>query len=404
MLFLGRVVNALGSSVAPIALAFAVIQSGGSGTDLGLVLGSYIIPQVLFLVLGGVLADRFSRITIVVSANIVSACGQLLMALVLASGGSPLWQICAISALNGCAVAFFLPASQGLLPQTVPQHQLREANALIRLALNIVQVAGPAIGGAMIAWVGPSWIIAWDAATFAVAAVVFAFMRIPRTTMSTDSFVRDLRDGWSEFWSRTWLWAIVVQYSLVNLIWVGGFQIIGPVVADRKFDGPVTWGFVMAGLGAGLIIGALIATWRRFSRPLVASSLATLTKIAPFAAFAAGAPVPVVVAGAVIAGVGMEIFEVSFTTVVQEQIPLEKLSRVFSYDILLGVGLAPLGYIAAGPAADVFGVDTTLWVASVIVVLSTVAVLLSRQVRTTRHAHSPEADPSRVEDAPEPAR
>lgn len=401
ILFMGRVVNSLGSSVAPIALAFAILESGGSGGDLGLVLGSYAVPQVLLLLVGGVMADRLSRTAVVVSANVVSACGQLMMALALVADDPVLWQMCAISVINGCAVAFFLPASQSLLPQTVPQSQLQEANALLRFALNIVQVAGPTIGGAVIVWIGPSWIIAWDAVTFAVAAIIFAFLRLPKSHPSEATFLQDLREGWSEFWSRTWLWAIVLQYSLVNMIWVGGFQIIGPIVAVRKFDGPVTWGFIIAGLGVGLILGALIASSRTFSRPLVAVSVATFTKIAPFLALALGAPTLVVVASAVIAGIGMEIFEVGFVTVVQKLVPLDKLSRVFSYDILFGVGLSPLGYVAAGPAADAFGADLTLWIASAIIAISTVAVLASRQVRSVTYMEERPANCATDADEPE---
>ncbi|MBY8848642.1 MFS transporter, partial [Saccharothrix sp. MB29] len=117
---------------------------------------------------------------------------------------------------------------------------------------------GPAVGGAAVALVGPAWAIAWDAATYLAAAVVLGRLRVPLPPKRLANFLADLREGWSEFWSRTWLWAIVLQFSVVNAVWVGGFSLLGPVVADRELGGAASWGVIGAGLAVGLVAGGVL--------------------------------------------------------------------------------------------------------------------------------------------------
>lgn len=384
VVFLGRLVSSLGSTAAPVALAFAVLDVAGSATDLGLVLAANIAPQLVFLVVGGVVADRLPRGGIMVAANVVSAVGQGATALLLLWGHPTVGLLALLAAVTGTATAFFGPASQGVVPQTVPVHLLQQANALLRVSLNTVRVLGPALGGVAVAAVGPAWAIAWDALTFVVAALLLNRLRVPLTPRAGTNFLAELRDGWSEFRSRRWLWVIVVQYALVNMVWVGGFQLLGPVIADRALGGPVAWGLVTSGLAAGLVVGAFVVLWWQPERPLLVASVATLTKVAPLIGLALSAPVPVLVACAAVAGIGVEIFSVSFTTVVQERVPTDRLSRVSSYDLLFGLAFMPLGYVVAGPVSELVGVAPVLVAGAGVVVASTAVVLCLGEVRAMR--------------------
>jgi MFS family permease len=388
IVFTGRVVSILGSTVAPIALAFAVLQHGGSATDLGIVLAASVLPQLALLLIGGVFADRLPRVQVMVAANLLSAVGQGYTAGLLMFGDPVVWQLALLAAVNGMATAFFSPASQGVVPQTVPRDLLQQANALLRLSMNSIKVLGPALGGVAVAVFDPAWAITWDSLTFIISALVLSTLRIPIPQKSIPSFIRELCEGWDEFWSRTWLWVIVLQYSLVNMVWVGGFQLLGPVVANGHRGSPMSWGLVTAGLAGGLLLGGIFATWSRLTRPLLAASFATLTKTAPLIALAIPAPVSLQVLSAVIAGVGVEVFSVAFVTVMQQRVPEERLSRVVSYDMLFGLAFMPLGYIVAGPVSDLLGVAPTLFFGAALVVSSTALVLMSREIRTMRPIES----------------
>jgi MFS family permease len=384
VLFLGRFASLLGSTMAPVALAFAVLDLNGSPVDLGVVLAANVLPQVLLLLVGGVLADRLPRGRLMVGSNVVSAAGQAATATFLLTGRPPVWGLAALAVVTGAASAFFGPASQGVLPQTVPAEQLHQANALLRLSLNMVRVLGPAVGGVLVAIIGSGWVIGWDAATFAIAAAVLTRLRLAGPPRRGESFLILLRTGWVEFWSRTWVWAIVLQYSIVNLVWVGGFQLLGPTVADHSLGGPTTWGLITSALAAGLLIGAAAMLWWQPTRPLLAGAFGTVCKVAPLIGLATRQPVWILMALTGLAGFGVEVVVVSFTTAMQAHIPLDRLSRVSSYDMLFGVALMPLGYLIAGPLSVAVGIDTTLWAGAAVIAASTALILGSAEVRGMR--------------------
>ncbi len=381
-LFVGRLVSFLGSSVAVVALAFAVLDVSGSPADLGIVLAAREVPQVLFLLIGGVVADRLPRNQVMVAANVLSGVSQAVTAVLLLTGNARVWQIAALAAVNGVAISFFFPASEGLVPQTVSRPRLQQANALLRLAQTSTNVGGAALGGLLVAATSPGLAIAIDAVTYLVAAAVLVSLRLPPIRKgAAGNFVRELKEGWQEFRSRTWLWAIVLQFSLVNAAWSGGFQLLGPVVADRRLGGAAAWGLVLSALSAGLVVGGLIALRWRTRRPLLVGTLGVFTIALPMAALAGNAPVGLVAVAAFVAGVGIEQFGVAWSTVMQEQIPLDRLSRVYSYDALGSIVFIPIGFAAAGPAAAVIGIVPTIWIATATVVVVTLLVLLSGDVR-----------------------
>jgi MFS family permease len=390
LLFAGRTTSLVGSAIAPVALAFAVLDLTGSKTDLGLILACREVPLVIFLLVGGIWADRLPRNKVMMSANVVSAFAQGSAAALLITGNAEVWHLAALAALNGGASAFFFPASAGVVPQTVPAPILQQANALLSLALNSAMIGGAAAAGFLVAAFGPGWAIAVDAGTYLLGAGFVALMRVPAVAPDEPSrFLSDLAVGWREFRSRTWLWVIVLQFSFLLMVTMGAFSVLGPVVADEELGGAKAWGLILTAQAAGLVVGGLLGLRFRPRRMLVAATLGILAMPAPLVALGFPLGVPAIAAVAFCAGVGIEIFGLLWHTTMQQEIPVEKLSRVYSYDALGSIGLVPVGYALAGPVAEVFGVRATLWGAAAIGAAVTVAVLLVRDVRALERLAAP---------------
>lgn len=371
--------------MAPIALAFAVLHLTGSTADLGFVLAARSAPQILFLLVGGIWADRLPRNHVMVASSVLSGASQGLVAFLLLTHRAELWHLVAFSAVNGTSSAFFFPASAGVVPQTVPPVIIQQANALLRLALNSSTVIGAAIGGAIVHVAGPGWAIAIDAATFAAAAVFAAAMRLPPSLRAKASnFVLELREGWHEFRSRTWLWAMMIQFSFVNAAFAGVFQVIGPFQADAHLGGAGAWGAILATESAGFICGGLVMLRVQPRRLLLVATTGVLAMCAPLVLLGPPAPAAAVAVGAFAAGFGIEVFAVCWDTTVQQQIPGQMLSRVYAYDMLGSVALIPIGFAVAGPLADAIGTGATVYGAAALVLGATLPIFGVRDVRKLR--------------------
>jgi MFS family permease len=387
LLFAGRTISLVGSAIAPVALAFAVLDLTGSKTDLGLILAAREIPLILFLLVGGIWADRLPRNRVMVGANVFSALSQAAAASLLITGNAEVWHLATLAAVNGGASAFFFPASAGVIPQTVPAPILQQANALLALAMNSAMIGGAAIAGFLVAAFGSGWAIAVDAGTYLLGATFVALMRLPAIEPGENPrFLSDLAVGWREFRSRTWLWVIVLQFSFLLMVTMGAFSVLGPVVADEELGGAKAWGAILTAQAAGLVVGGLIGLRFRPRRMLVAATLGILAIPAPLIALGFPLGLPAIAAIAFLAGIGSEIFGLLWHTTMQQEIPADKLSRAYSYDALGSIGLVPVGYALAGPVADAIGVRATLWAAAAIGVAVTLAVLAVRDVRTLERA------------------
>jgi MFS family permease len=371
--------------MAPIALAFAVLELTGSKSDLGFVLTARSAPQIVFLLIGGIWADRLPRHHVMVASSVLSAASQGTVAALLLTHRAELWHLVALSAVNGTASAFFFPASQGIVPQTVPPVVIQQANALLRLAVNSSLVLGAAIGGAVVAAAGPGWAIAIDATTFAAAALFAAAMRLPpKERARGESFVRELGEGWRAFRLRTWLWAIVIQFSFVNAAESGALQVLGPVQANEHYGGAGAWGAILACSSAGLILGGLTMLRARPQRLLLVATCGVLTMPVPLVLLGLPAPAAAVAVAAFVMGVGIEIFAVCWDTTMQQQIPEAMLSRLYAYDMLGSVALVPIGYAVVGPVAEAIGTQATLYGAAALIVAATLPIFAVRDVRELR--------------------
>jgi MFS family permease len=397
LLFTGRTISLVGSAIAPVALAFAVLDLTGSKTDLGLILAAREVPLIVFLLVGGIWADRLPRNRVMVGANVASALSQAVAATLLITGAAEIWHLAALASVNGAASAFFFPASAGVIPQTVPAPILQQANALLALAMNSAMIGGAAVAGFLVAAFGPGWAIAIDAGTYLAGASLVVLMRLPAVEPNESTrFISELAVGWREFRSRTWLWVIVLQFSFLLMVTMGAFSVLGPVVAAEELGGAKAWGAILTAQAAGLVAGGLLGLRFRPRRMLVAATLGILVIPAPLLALGFPLALPAIAAVAFLAGIGNEIFGLLWHTTMQQEIPPDKLSRVYSYDALGSIGLVPVGYALAGPVAEAIGVRATLWSAAAIGVAVTLAVLAVRDVRSLerRHVSSRDASPA----------
>jgi MFS family permease len=382
-LFLGRTTSFVGNAFANVALAFAVLDLTGSKADLGFVLAARTIPQVLFLLVGGIWADRLPRHRVMVFSNVVSGLSQGVIAVLLLTGEAEIWQLAALGAINGLSAAFFFPAATGIVPQTVPQRLLQPANAILRLGQNASWIGGAAFGGLVVAATSPGVGIAVDAASFFAAAFFLALIHLPSTLkMEASHFFAELRDGWREFSTRTWLWVIVLQFGFVNAVGLGVELVLGPAIAKEHLGGAAAWGLILTAQSIGLIVGGVLLLRFRPHRLLLTATIGVLLTMPFLLGLAGPMPVVVLLGLAALAGIGTETFGILWDTTMQQEIPQEKLSRVYSYDALGSWVLIPLGLAVAGPVAELVGTRETIVGAVAISLTATLAVLFVPDVRT----------------------
>jgi predicted MFS family arabinose efflux permease len=393
----GRVVSMAGNALAPIALAFAVLDLTGSVTALGVVVAARSVMTVLFLLFGGVVADRLPRQLVAVASSLLAGAVQLGAAALVLRHTASVPLLAGLGAVNGLAASFAFPALSALVAQTVPAPIRKQANALHRLGVNSAMILGASAGGLLVAAYGPGWGLAVDAATFFVAAGSFALVRIPRLVRagSGTSTLAELREGWREFVGRTWVWVVVVGFCFLNAALVGAVQVLGPAVADHSI-GRRVWGLVLAAQTAGMVVGGVVAMRVRVRRLLLLGMVCAagdILLLVPLAVFPRAA---LLLPGAFLGGLAMEQFGIAWETSMQEHVPAEKLARVYSYDALGSFLAIPLGEVAAGPAAKAFGTTAALLCAAGIMGLSVAGTLLSRDVRTLEHRPAGQAEPEPV--------
>ncbi len=396
-LLAGRTINALGNSFAPIALAFAVLDLTGSARDLGLVVGARTLANVLFLLFGGVLADRLPRQLLLVGSNTLAALTQAAVAALVLTGAATIPLLIGLSVLNGVASAVALPASGALLPQTVPERMRLPANALSRISLNSAMVLGAPVAGVVVAATNPGIGIAVDAATFVVAGLCFAFVRVTAPPASRSHVLADLRVGWREFSSRTWLWVVVAGFSLLNAAWTGGLFVLGPIVADETI-GRQSWGLVLAAETVGMILGGLVAIRLRLRRLLYFGVASCFGLALPLFVLGAYPRLWALFVAMFLTGLMLEQFGIAWETTMQEHVPADRLARVYSYDMVGSFAAIPLGQVAIGPIAEVVGLRPALIGAGAVAVIATLGMLASRDVRTLRH-RLPEDEPGTVKES-----
>jgi MFS family permease len=382
--YAARLVSTTGSSMAPIALAFAVLGLGHSATALGFVLAARTIPMVLFLLLGGVISDRFSRTLVMQTANLLSAGTQAIVAALVITGAADLWMIIVIEALNGTVAAFTMPAMEGVVPQLVQRSVLQQANALLSFSRAGLAILGPTIAALLVVTVGAGWALAIDSISWLLAAALIHEVTLPpRQRTESASMIRELREGWTVFSGNTWLWVVVAGFGVMNGIHAGAWFTLGPAIAHDTF-GAKGWGLVLSSEAFGLLLMTLVMMKVRLSRPLLTGMLAMLTFVVPLFMLGAHPQVLPLMVAAFVAGAGVEVFSIGWSVTMQENIDESVISRAYSYDALGSFVAIPVGQMLFGPLGEAFGERPVLLTSAVVYGVTVLLVLSSRSVRSMR--------------------
>jgi predicted MFS family arabinose efflux permease len=382
-----------------VGVSFAVLYATGSTADLSYVLAAQIAPSLVFALVGGVIADRVPPQWVIVAGNVMIAVGEATFGILVLAGRPPLWQMIVLEGLTGTGMAIFYPASQALLPRLVPGALLQQASAVSRLAMNAGQMGGAVLAGLCVAAFGPGWALAACGVGMLGSVPMLLNIRSGRVIAGRSvgsspradpvraqggGMLRDLRDGWSEFCSHTWLWAIVAQFGIVLMAWYGGFEVLGPVAARAHLGGPAAWGAITAADSVGLIAGGLVSLRFTPRRPMLFVVLiGAAVAISPLS-LAMLWPLPVVCVASFGLGVTMEIMMVQWTVALARNIPPGKLARVSSYDLLGSVMAMPVGALVAGPLAAAAGVSATQYGAAALILAASALALIPRDVRSMR--------------------
>jgi MFS family permease len=370
-----------------VGVSFAVLNSTGSSADLSYVLAAQIAPTLVFALVGGVAADRFPPQRVIIAANLAIAAGDGVFGLLVLTGRPPLWAMILLEALTGTGLSMFYPASQALLPQLVPGALLQEASSLSRLVMNSGQMIGAAAGGLLVAAAGPGWALTLCGVGMTGTVPLMLAIRGNRAPARAErgpGMLTELREGWAEFRSHTWLWATVVQFCLVVMAWYAGFQVLGPVVARLHLGGAAAWGAITAADALGLIAGGLISLRYTPRRPMLLVVLTGGAMAAPTLALALTLPLAAICLTTFCLGAAMEVMMVQWTVALATRIPSDKLARVSSYDALGSMGAAPVGALIAGPIATALGVSATQFAAAALIVVVSALCLIPRDIRTIR--------------------
>jgi MFS family permease len=372
--FVARAISLLGDAMIPVAAALAVgAVYGASGV--GYVLAVWTAPFVLLVVVGGVLSDRFGARSLMVGADLVRIVTQGTIAAGFLVGTPPIWLLLVASALAGSAAAMFQPGVNGIMPFVA--RDLQRANATVKVADAMAGLIGPAAAGVVVALAGAGVVLLFDAATFAVSALCLLLLRLPPARPATGGpgVLADLRVGWREFRARTWMWTVILIWVAYGVLVFGPTIPVGSILVTGRF-GQAVYGWFLSAFGAGTILGGLVAMRVRPVRPLRTGAFAMLGFAAEPLAVAAGAPLPLLMAGGLVAGAGWAFWSVMWQTSVQSQVAPAVINRVTAYEVAGSVSGLAIGQAVSGPVAVAIGGVTLMWVSAAVAV-ACVAVLLA---------------------------
>ena len=386
-LFAGQALSRLGDRIAPIALAFGVIDSGGSAADLGIVVAAGTIPFAVFALAAGVWADRVPRRRVMIASDAVRAVVQAATGILLLTGNADIWMLAALAAVYGTGDAFFWPAMNGMLPETIASDRLQEANALLGTAQSSSNILGPVIAGVLIAIADPGGAILLDGATFLVS-IAFLLRIAPRQMPAGEAagaedegFAAQLRGGWREVRSRSWVWTVLLALAAYHVIVLPSVFVLGPILSERELGGASDWATISAGFGVGSVIGQVLIYRLPFRRPVRAAVIGLVVASTQAAIIGSGLPVLAIAALEAVTGVAVSLAFTLWETSLQQHIPSRALSRVSSYDFTASAGLMPIGLALAGPLADGIGLHAALRLMSLVGVASALACLAVPAVR-----------------------
>jgi len=385
--FAARTTTSIGSAMTSVALAFAVLHISDEPGALAQVLAAHMAAMVVFLLLGGVVADRYSRTVIMQTSHALTFLTQGMAAYLVLTGTAQIWHLVALEAVNGAVSAFGMPAMMGVIPLVVGPERIQQANALLSFSRSSITILGPALAGALVVGAGPGWALLVDSVLFLVAIPMLRQVGLAsrdRAAHGAPSVLADLREGWGEFVSRTWVWLIVVVFGVLNAVQMGAIAVLGPVIAKGSTVGEQGWGIALSAEAAGTVLMTLALLRARLGRPLVVGMLGVALIALPMLVLALAPRTALLVVAFFVAGAGVEVFGVGWNTSLHQHIPEAVLSRVSSYDALGSFVAMPIGALAFGWLATAYDHRSILLVSAVGYAAVSLATLAAPSVRGLR--------------------
>jgi len=380
LLLTGQTVSSFGNSISNVAVPFQLLALGASPLQLGITIAIQTASNVAFLLLGGAVADRIQRRTLILASDALAGCVLATVAALSLSGALRVEHLYVAAAGLGAAEAFLFPAFTGIIAELVPADILRAGNAARLLSRSGARILGPTIGGLVVAFVSPAAAFGIDALTF-----LFSFGTLllahpdKRTVAASTSIVADIREGFGYVFRYRWLWTTTIYFMLVNIAYAGQSGVMTPLLVRDTLAGDARiFGFVNSAYGVGTIvagIGVAQLTMRRPGRVMFAFEL-----LAALAVVAVGlAPtLPVLLLAMVVMGVALASSTVIWQSLLQRLVPAHVLGRVTSIDLLGNSVINPLApLIAAGLIGRVGPPGTFLIAGFYALVLVTIAVIAS---------------------------
>jgi MFS family permease len=388
-LLIARIISNIGNGLGPIALAFGVLSlEGATPTSLSIVMAAQLGPMVVFMLFGGVLADRYPRALVVGTSDIFLSGFVVANGIMLINGSATVTSLAIIAFISGSLNALWWPAFAGLVPEVVPEEDLQSANSVIGLGANAANIAGTVAGGIIVAGVGAGWAMVTDGVSFLIAGIlVFTLRKFGKTrdtSQHTPSVFEDLAHGWKEFSSRSWVVTVVAGYSILVMIFESVLGVVGPVHAEQELGGPKPWSYILAALSVGMMAGVLVSLKVRPKRPLLIALIAQLGVATWIFTIGVTNWIPLIMVSAFFAGIALDFFFVLWQTAMQSNIPRESLSRVSSYDAFGSLVFAPFGLVIAGPITEKIGTEQTLVGMAIIFAVVLAAMLSVASVRNLR--------------------
>ncbi|WDL98334.1 MFS transporter [Alicyclobacillus sp. ALC3] len=353
--YLGRTVSLFGSGMTPVALAFAVLQVQHGQQLLGYVLAAEILPEVIMVLMGGSVADRYRRDRLLVLSSVGSGLSQSGIAVIVVLRLDPYW-ILPLAVVNGVLGAFTSPAMRGIIPELVERSDIKQANALLNASRSAAKMLGPTVAGVLVASIGGGFGIAVDAASFFIAAGCLARLDIPsHPTASRESLIQQMRAGWSYFRRQRWIWTVTLSFALMNFVQMGVWRVLGPLIAERSF-GASGWGLTLGVQAVGLLLASLVMLKLTLRHPLRDSLLAIAFSGLPMVTLGLQHPLPWLAWAALLAGAGSAVSGIAWDSTLQQRVPHELLSRVCAFDDFGSYIAIPAGVMLAVPVANSVGV------------------------------------------------
>lgn len=382
-LFAAQAASSFGNYAFAVSVAALLVESGETAGTIGLVLALDALGVVVFALPAGVIGDRLPRTRVMIGADFMRMTS--VAAIAIAGGGAPIALIAALAFVTGAGQAAFEPAYRGLMPRVLPDELLQSGNALSALSQQLSLFMGPAISGVVIALFSPEAALATSATIFALSWL--AAFRVRETIPEAgedggpQSVLTDVAEGLRAFRDRFWI-AVVVATAMVHLlVAIAPFDVLTPLIAENGYGDVAIYGWMLAAMGAGSVVGAVIGSRIRPRLPGVVSLLALIPFCVLLAALAIEPALALLLGLLFLTGMGEAVFDVLWTTSLQRDVPDRLLSRVISIDFLGSLALLPIGLALTGPAVDAFGQDEVLIFGAALSFVLIFPPLLSESVR-----------------------